>query len=151
MKYYLNILTILLLSSPLITMDFPGGYIGVSLNYGSNRTIGLQGSFGIVASSSDIGAVFPGVSTGIRYSLKNQNTSLYVDAQFVLMAGGFWIGAAKGLIINENQKSPKEKFFAGFLPVGFFSEKISLNDEIQKHRGLHLGMALPLLGSQFKP
>lgn len=151
MKCYLKILTILLLSTPLIPMDFPGGYIGISCNNASNRTIGLQGSFGVAASYSDIVSAFPGVSTGIRYSLKNKNRSLYLDAQIVLMAAGFWIGSGKGLIINENQKSPKEKFFIGFLPLGFFSEKISLNDGTQKHRGLHIGMALPIIGSQFKP
>ena len=61
------------------------------------------------------------------------------------MSAGFWIGGAKGITVNKN------KFFIGWLPFGYYSEKISLNNEIQKHRGMHFGVALPLIGNQFKP
>ena len=51
--------------------SFPGGYIGLSVNYGTNKTIGFQASVAMItpySESENFPFIFPGIVLGRGYS-----------------------------------------------------------------------------------
>ena len=51
--------------------SFPGGYIGLSVNYGTNKTIGFQASVAMIIPYSEpetFPFIFPRIVLGRRYS-----------------------------------------------------------------------------------
>ena len=52
-------------------LSFPGGYIGLSVNYGTNKTIGFQASVAMItpySESENFPFIFPGIVLGRGYS-----------------------------------------------------------------------------------
>ena len=99
--------------------NFPGGYIGISINYGSQHTIGLQISLGVAVPSvgkPSLGPyLFPGAVSGLRYSIKNKTTYLYTDAQLLYSSNAIWSGLAKGIAFYKGNKISRSKLFGGYL------------------------------------
>ena len=151
--------------------NFPGGYLGFSINYDTQQTIGYQLSLGIAiptVGEASIGPyLFPGIVHGVRYSL-NSNKSIissgliqflvekkrrysYTDLQLLYMNNGVWGGVAKGKAYYDGEIINRDKLFGGYLMFGGIIEKMPLNKEEQYYKGLHFGIALPLIGNHFYP
>ena len=135
--------------------NFPGGYIGISINYGSQHTIGLQISLGVAVPSvgkPSLGPyLFPGAVSGLRYSIKNKTTYLYTDAQLLYVSNGIWSGLAKGIAFYKGNKISRSKLFGGYLTFGGMVEKMPLIKEQIYYKGLHFGIAIPLIGTHIYP
>ena len=133
---------------------FPGGYIGISINYGSQQTIGLQISAGLADKSigePSIGPyLLPGIVVGLRHSKKNELTYFYTDAQ-LLYGGSAWCGLAKGIAFSQDKKVSRSKLFAGYLTFGGMVEKMPLLKDITYYKGFHFGAAIPLIGTHVYP
>ena len=133
---------------------FPGGYIGISINYGSQQTIGLQISAALAEKSigePSLGPyLLPGIVVGLRHSKKNDLTYFYTDAQ-LLYGGSVWFGLAKGIAFNKGKKVSRSKLFAGYLTFGGMVEKMSLLQDTAYYRGFHFGTAIPLIGTHVYP
>jgi len=93
MKKYVIILVIILQiflmaeSEHPSSSNFPGGYLGFSINYDTQQTIGYQLSLGIVIPT--VGEVamgpylFPGIVGGVRYSKENKQKFFYTGLQLL--------------------------------------------------------------------
>ena len=152
------LLTLLLIIGFVIARDhssFPGGYIGISLNYGSQQTIGLQISASIVEKSigkPSLGPyLLPGIVAGLRHSKKNDLSYFYTDAQLLYSAGSVWLGLAQGIAFHEGRKVCRSKLFAGFLTFGGMVEKMPLLKNKTYYKGFHFGVALPIIGTHLYP
>ena len=75
----------------------------MSINFGPNKTIGYQLSFGIAEPSvgeASMGPfLFPGIACGYRYSFINKQKYYYADLQLTLIVNGAWGGTATGMPI----------------------------------------------------
>ena len=136
---------------------FPGGYIGLSVNYGTNKTIGFQASVAMIIPSEPgtttaFPLIFPGIVLGRRYSFVKKNSYNYRDVQLLSMvSSGFWAGGGYGVVSINGEKKKRMKYFGGFLLGGYTKEYI-LNPERESFfNGFHLGLALPLIGNSFYP
>ena len=61
---------------------FPGGYIGLSVNYGTNKTIGFQASVAMIIPYSEAGTtplIFPGIVLGRRYSFVKKKIPIITE------------------------------------------------------------------------
>ena len=66
--------------------SFPGGYIGLSVNYGTNKTIGFQANVAMIIPYSEPGTfpfIFPGIVLGRRYSFVKKISYNYRDVQLL--------------------------------------------------------------------
>ena len=135
--------------------NFPGGYLGFSINYDTQQTIGYQLSLGIVIPAVGEAAMgpylFPGIVGGMRYSKENKQTYLYTDLQLLYLNSGVWGGVGKGKAFYNGVIINRDKLFGGYLMFGGIIEKMPLNKEEQYYKGLHFGIALPLIGNHFYP
>ena len=160
MKKYVIILVIILQiflmaeSEHPSSSNFPGGYLGFSINYDTQQTIGYQLSLGIVIPTVGEAAMgpylFPGIVGGVRY-LKNKKKYLYNDLQLLYHNGGIWGGVAKGIAFYDKTIINRDKLFGGYLMFGAIIEKMPLNKEEQYYKALHFGLAMPLIGNHFYP
>ena len=136
-------------------IKFPGGYIGFSINYGFQNSIGSQISIGIALPFIDEPSsgtyLFPGIASGFRYSINNKSKYLYTDTQLVLRYQGLWCGLAKGIQFNEHNNINRNKLFSGFLGFGYILEKTALLNKNKYYKGIHLGIVAPLIGNHFYP
>ena len=151
--------------------NFSGGYLGFSINYDTQQTIGFQLSLSIViptVGEASIGPyLFPGIVHGVRYSL-NSNKSImssgliqflvekkrrysYTDLQLLYFNSGVWGGVAKGKAFYNGLTINRDKLFGGYLMFGAIIEKMPLNKEEQYYKALHFGLAMPLIGNHFYP
>ena len=136
-------------------LSFPGGYIGLSVNYGTNKTIGFQASVAMIIPYSEPGTfpfIFPGIVLGRRYSFVKKNSYNYRDVQLLFLTPrAFWAGAGYGVVFINGEKKKRMKYFGGFLLGGYTKEYI-LNPERESFfNGFHLGLGLPLIGNSFYP
>ena len=149
-----------------ISQDFPGGYIGLSVNYGTQNTIGFQVSIGTVMRS--IGEpgmgpyLMPGIAGGMRYSISEKRKYYYADTQILFQASGFWAGVGKGITLKDGEKFKRSKLFGGFLSFGGIREQMKYSNKFNPntgeknnkrtfYNGFHCGIAIPLIGSHFYP
>ena len=146
MKKYLFVVCF----STLLSGDFPGGYIGAGISLGTNKAIGFQISLAFAASSQPY--VFPGISCGYRYS-KNQSQKhyYYSDIQFTMNAFGVWGGIGHGISLLEGVKYKRTKGYLGYLVGGYIRDYTYNDKEKQVYNGGHLGLALPILGTNLRP
>jgi len=132
----------------------PGGYVGLGIQYGTNKTIGLQVSYGIALPSVGEPGVgpylFPGIAVGRRYSLNDKKRYSYSDLQILYM-NGFWVGSGFGLMYKSGQLVPRAKVFAGYLIGGYTHDIVISSKPERLFKGWHLGIALPVLGSHIQP
>jgi len=137
------------------SLNFPGGYIGFSINYDIQQTIGCQLSLGIVIPTVGEAAMgpylFPGIVGGVRYSKENKQIYSYTDLQLLYNNSGVWGGIAKGIAFYNGLIINRDKLFGGYLMVGGIIEKMPLNKEQQYYKGLHFGLVMPLIGNHFYP
>ena len=135
--------------------NFPGGYVGMSINYGSNKTLGCQLSFGIAEPSvgeASMGPfLFPGIACGYRYSSINKQNYYYADFQFTLFAMGTWGGAATGMAFINGERFRRNKGYFGYLFGGYIRDYINSPQKNHFYNGAHLGMAIPIIGTHFYP
>lgn len=134
---------------------FPGGYLGISASFGKNRTVGLQGSVGIAVPSvgkPGLGPwLFPGIAVGKRRSWADQKEYVYTDLQITYNHSGIWGGVGVGRLFSEEGNRLRSKIYGGFLMGGYSTEYLMGADMENLFHGIHLGMALPLIGSHFYP
>ena len=99
-------------------LSFPGGYIGLSVNYGTNKTIGFQASVAMIIPYSEPGTfpfIFPGIVLGRRYSFVKKNSYNYRDVQLLFLTPrAFWAGAGYGVVSINGEKKKRMKYFGGF-------------------------------------
>ena len=140
--------------------SFPGGYLGISASFGKNRTAGLQGSVGIAVPSVGEPAMgpylFPGIAVGKRRSWADQKEYVYTDLQITYVhsgawGGGAWGGAGVGRLFSEEGNRLRSKIYGGYLMGGYSTEYLMGADMENLFHGIHLGVALPMIGSHLYP
>ena len=135
--------------------NFPGGYVGMSINYGSNKTIGCQLSFGVAEPSvgeASMGPyLFPAIACGYRYSLLNKQQYCYTDLQFTSIGNGLWGGAGIGIAFKNGERFRRNKVYLGFLFCGYIRDYSISPKKKHDYNGAHLGFAVPIIGTHFYP
>ena len=135
--------------------SFPGGYLGISASFGKNRTVGLQGSVGIAVPSvgkPGMGPwLFPGIAVGKRRSWADQKEYVYTDLQITYNQSGIWGGVGVGRLFSEEGNRLRSKIYGGYLMGGYSTEYLMGSDMENLFHGIHLGVALPMIGSHFYP
>ena len=133
---------------------FPGGYVGLSVQYGTNKTIGLQASFGVAVpgfGEPSMGPyLFPGFAIGKRYSFKTKKPHTYIDGQMTYLDKGVWLGGGTGLVFMNGEHLTKYKYYGGWFVGGAVSESL-IGEKKPFFRALHAGIAIPLFGTIFHP
>jgi hypothetical protein len=134
---------------------FPGGYLGISASFGKNRTTGLQGSVGIAVPSVGEPArgpyLFPGIAVGKRRSSADQKEYVYTDLQITYLHSGIWGGAGVGRLFSEEGNRLRSKIYGGYLMGGYSTEYLMGADMENLFHGIHLGVAVPMIGSHLYP
>ncbi|MBL7012810.1 MAG: hypothetical protein ISR83_00180 [Candidatus Marinimicrobia bacterium] len=135
--------------------NFPGGYIGLSAQFGTDLTVGVQGSFGVAVpglgepSTGDY--LFPGFAIGKRYSFKTKKPHTYIDGQITYLGyAGVWVGVGAGLVFMDGEQYKKYKYYGGWLVGGGVSESL-IGEKKPFFRALHAGIAIPIIGTMFYP
>jgi hypothetical protein len=134
---------------------FPGGYLGISASFGKNRTVGLQGSVGIAVPSvgkPGLGPwLFPGIAVGKRRSWADQKEYVYTDLQITYNHSGIWGGVGVGRLFSEEGNRLRSKIYGGYLMGGYSTEYLMGADMENLFHGIHLGVAVPMIGSHLYP
>lgn len=147
---------VLILSKDFKESSFPGGYVGLSIQYGSERTLGFQISTGIAVPAVGEPAVgpylFPGIAVGWRKSFATTTAYSFIDLQLTLIQG-FWVGGGVGYAFSDSGNFFRHKQYAGFLIGGITSEKPFQVQavSVDKFLGLHLGLTYPFMGNHLYP
>ena len=127
----------------------------MSINFGSNKTIGCQLSFGVAEPSvgeASMGPfLFPAIACGYRYSSINKEKYYYSDLQLTLSANGAWGGAATGMAIINWERFRRTKGYIGFLFGGYIRDYTNSPQKNPLYNGAHLGLAIPIIGTHFMP
>ena len=134
---------------------FPGGYVGLSVQYGTNKTIGLQASFGVAVpgfGEPSMGPyLFPGFAIGKRYSFKTKKPHTYIDGQITHLGyAGVWVGVGAGLVFMDGEHYKKYKYYGGWVVGGAVSESL-IGEKKPFFRALHAGIVLPIIGTMLYP
>ena len=136
--------------------EYPGGYIGFGVHFGTDKTVGAQMSYGVAVSSvGDPGVgpyLFPGIAFGFRKSFSLGLSYYYSDLQLTYFNGA-WAGVGVGKSFSDSGGSLRAKIYGGFFMACLTYETPLrvVKDEIPTFVGGYLGLAYPLIGNHLMP